>query len=121
MARHGFARLPRAREALGPLEAALAATRWPERESGLVDALRVLGRLQAEVGLPMVDDPVEPFWDRPYRGVRAACVTLIEDSVTDPVVRALPRGVGSVEQWSDNVDVLMRPASATHREAVNRA
>jgi hypothetical protein len=35
-------------------------------------------------------------------------MTGLEASVTDPAVRALPRGVGSVEQWSDNVDVLMR-------------
>ena len=40
---------------LGPLQAAVAASDWRERESGLVDALRVLSRVQAEVGLPTVD------------------------------------------------------------------
>lgn len=29
--------------------------------------------------------------------------------MTDATVRALPRGVGSVEQWSHNVDVLVGP------------
>jgi hypothetical protein len=36
-------------------------------------------------------------------------VQALEDAVTDPEVRALPRGVGSAEQWSTNVDVLVEP------------
>lgn len=104
-----FARLPRAAAAASPLEAAVAAGAWPEREAGLVEALRRLSRVQGEVGLPAVDDPVEPFWDRPYQGVCNAAVTVVADSIRDPAVRSLPRGVGSAEQWSDNVDVLTRP------------
>jgi hypothetical protein len=104
-----FAGLPRAAAALTSLDRALAAAHWRHREGGLVEALRLLAAVQGRAGLPTVDDPVEPFWDRPYRGVRGAVVELLEASVTDPVVRALPRGVGSAEQRSDNVDVL------THR------
>ena len=102
-----FAGLTRASAALGPLERALAAPDWQLREDGLVDALRTLAVVQGEAGLPTVDDPVEPFWDRPYRGVRDVVVTSLEATVTDPAVRALPRGLGSAEQWSDNVDVLV--------------
>ena len=102
-----FARLPRASAAAGPLGAALAADHWRERESGLVDALRVLSRVQGDAGLPTVDDPVEPFWDRPYQGVRDATVTVLAQTIRDPAVQSLPRGVGSAEQWSDNVDVLV--------------
>ncbi|WP_343993839.1 DUF4037 domain-containing protein [Terrabacter terrae] len=105
-----FAALPRAGSAAAPLGSALEAGDWHSREAGLVAALRQLSRLQGEVGLPALDDPVEPFWDRPFQGVRAAAVTLVADSARDPAVRALPRGVGSAEQWSDNVDVLVRPA-----------
>ncbi|HET7397530.1 MAG TPA: DUF4037 domain-containing protein [Intrasporangium sp.] len=105
-----FARLPSASTALAPLHRALAADDWRQREGGLVEALVVLAKVQGEVGLPTVDDPVEPFWDRPYRGVRAAVVDALESSITDRAVRSLPRGVGSVEQWSDNVDVLMQPS-----------
>lgn len=104
-----FARLPRAAAASSPLEAAVAAATWPEREAGLVEALRRLGRLQSEAGLPALDDPVEPFWDRPYQGVRDAAITVVADSIRDRAVRSLPRGVGSAEQWSDYVDVLTRP------------
>jgi hypothetical protein len=101
-----FARLPRAAVALGPLDRALATSDWSRREGGLVEAMRALTVVQGEVGLPTVDDPVEPFWGRPYLGVGAAVVEALEASITDPLVRALPRGVGSAEQWSDNVDVL---------------
>lgn len=105
-----FGALPRAGSAAAPLGSALEACDWQSREAGLVAALRQLNRLQGEVGLPALDDPVEPFWDRPFHGVREAAVTVVADSVGDPAVRALPRGVGSAEQCSDNVDVLVRPA-----------
>lgn len=105
-----FARLERAEAMTTSLRAALAAGDWHDREEGLADALRRLNHLQAEVGLPTVDDPLETFWDRPFRGVRDAVVAVVVHSIRDPEVRALPRGVGSAEQWSDNVDVLVRPA-----------
>ncbi|MCU1536436.1 MAG: hypothetical protein JWP82_787 [Humibacillus sp.] len=101
-----FARLPRAGAAGAALMSAVTARGWREREAGLVEALRLLARVQADAGLPARADPVEPFWDRPYRGVSEAAVTVLTDSIGDAEVRALPRGVGSVEQWSDNVDVL---------------
>ncbi|MEW1953479.1 DUF4037 domain-containing protein [Terrabacter sp. NPDC080008] len=105
-----FAQLPRAGVAATSLESALGAADWQGREDGLVSALRQLSAVQADAGLPAVDDPVGPFWDRPFRGVRDSAVTVLAERITDPVVRALPRGVGAVEQWSDNVDVLTRPA-----------
>jgi hypothetical protein len=103
-------RLPRAATVTEPLHRALGASDWQAREKGLVDALRALHRLQRAVGLPGVDDPVQPFWDRRYCGIREDVVRLLEGSVTDPAVRALPRGVGSVEQWSSNVAVLVDPS-----------
>jgi hypothetical protein len=103
-------RLPRARAANEPLHRSLQASDWRTREEGLVDALRILHRLQHQIGLPALDDPVKPFWDRPYCGIREDVVTLLEASIADHAVRALPRGVGSAEQWSHNVDVLVYPA-----------
>ena len=101
--------LPSAEAATTPLLRAVEARDWRVREQGLVDALRFLCRLQRDVGLPAVDDPIEPFWDRPYSRVRDEVVIGLEGSITDPAVRALPRGVGSAEQWSHNVDVLVDP------------
>jgi Domain of unknown function (DUF4037) len=102
-------RLPAGAAAAPPLLRAVDAQDWRTREQGLADALRILCRLQRGVGLPAVDDPVGPFWDRPYRCIRDEVVTSLEDSIADPAVRALPRGVGSADQWSDNVDVLVDP------------
>lgn len=105
-----LSRLPRAETSAEPLLRALDARDWPTREDGLVDALRRLHHLQRRMGLPGIDDPIQPFWDRRYRSIRNDVVTRLEDAISDPAVRALPRGVGSVEQWSHNVDVLVDPA-----------
>lgn len=102
-----LSRLPDAGAAVKPLLRALAASDWRTREQGLIDALRALNELQRRTGLPAVDDPIELFWGRRYRGIRNDVVTRLEDSITDPAVRALPRGIGSAEQWSQNVDVLV--------------
>jgi len=100
-------RLPRAGATVRSLTRAVDANEWRVREAALVDGLRALHRLQREVGLPGVDDPVEPFWDRRYQGIREEVMVRLEASVTDEAVRSLPRGVGSAEQWTSNVDVLL--------------
>lgn len=103
-------KLPHADNVVAPLRRALEASAWQAREENLVSALRTLNHLQRQVGLPAVDDPVEPFFDRPYRGIRTEVMERLEASITAQAVRALPRGVGSTEQWSHNVDVLVDPA-----------
>jgi hypothetical protein len=103
-------RLPRSHVVVEPLGRALTSTDWRAREDGLIEALRALNRLQADAGLPTVDDPVEGFWDRAYRGIRVEVMTALEESIDDPDVRARPRGIGSAEQWSHNVDVLTDPS-----------
>ena len=101
-----LSRLPRAHVVAEPLARAVAAASGREREDALVDAFRVLNQLQADIGLPTVPDPVERFYDREVKGIRAQVIEVVEQSITDPAVRRLPRGVGSAEQWSRNVDVL---------------
>lgn len=103
-----FAALPRA-SAVGPdLAAALAGDSWTEREAALCRALETLHDVQGETGLPTVERAVEQFWDRPFRGV-GPVAEAVTAAVVDPAVRALPYGVGSVEQWVDGVDVLVHP------------
>jgi hypothetical protein len=85
----------------------LTATDWRDRQAALAGALDVLAQAQRDAGLPTPDGPpTEQFYDRPVLGVRAAMAEHLLATVDDPVVRALPPGVGSVEQWVDNVDVL---------------
>jgi hypothetical protein len=111
--------LPVASDLLPHLKAVLTAQDWPQRQEATALALAVLGEAQRAAGLPSVEGvPTEPFFGRPFLGVRAIVADLLLHSVTDPLVRALPRGVGSVEQWVDNVAVLTDP---DHRVLTARA
>ncbi|WP_253376300.1 DUF4037 domain-containing protein [Okibacterium sp. HSC-33S16] len=103
-----FTALPQAGAAAPALNRALTAETWQEREAALSEALSVLHDLQRSIGLPGVDRVVAPFYDRPFLGLGQVPEAVL-DSITDPAVRALPAGVGSIEQVSDNVDVLTSP------------
>jgi hypothetical protein len=105
-----LARLPRAHPVAEALGRVLSSTDWRDREDALVDALQTLNRIQAAAGLPAPDNPIENFWNRAYRSIRPDVITALEDSISDPAVKALPRGLGSVEQWSDNTHVLTNPS-----------
>ena len=87
----------------------LDARHWKDRQAALSDALRGLVRLQQEAGLPVPSSAVEPFWDRPFVHLNRSLVPALLETL-DPEVRALPVGVGSVEQLTDNVDVLLKPS-----------
>lgn len=101
-----FAQLPRAAAATHGLRAELAAETWQEREAGLAGALDVLARLQSRVGLPSADPVTIPFFDRPFRGL-ASIPQVLHDEITDPEVRALPYGIGSIEQISAMTKLLV--------------
>jgi hypothetical protein len=88
---------------------ALAAATWQERQSALVRVLEILHGAQVGSGLPTGSSVVQPFFDRPFASVRSSVTELLLADITDPLVRGLPPGVGSVEQWVNNVDVLSHP------------
>lgn len=101
-----FRTLPVA-DALAPAcTAALSAQTWTERQEALVACLEILHEEQRRSGLPTGPAVAEPFFDRPYVSLRASVGELLVAEIADPLVRRLPLGVGSVEQWVDNVDVL---------------
>ena len=101
-----FAALPGAADVAAALDRALSSDGCREREAALVEALDALA------GQPAT----EPFFDRPYRGLRSLAEPLLE-SITDPVLRAR-EPVGSVEQWSDSVPLL---TDSERRLAATRA
>ncbi len=93
-----------------PLEAALAADTYPDREEALIDALIAVARLHNAAG---VTAPVgeEPGWfhERPFRVLGSArFVDACLERVTDERLRALPL-VGAIDQWVDSTDVLSYP------------
>jgi Domain of unknown function (DUF4037) len=104
-----FARLDCA-PALSPLLAELvAATSWPERQDAYATAAGLLVARQNELDLAAPVDPRPrvspggPFWV--IDGARVAAVLVA--AVTDPAVRRLTRRrlIGSVDQWSDSVEL----------------
>jgi hypothetical protein len=116
-----FADLPDAHRAGPALAQALAAQIWPDREEALCRAVEIVYGLHRRAGLPGPDGPLEPFWDRPFRGVRPAVSQAPLDAVADPDVRRLPAGIGSVEQWVDNPAVLASPRIRAATQAAYRA
>lgn len=105
-----FARLPTAGAAGEELARAMAAATWQERQAQLAAAAAQLYRAQREAGLPCIAGEVsEPFYSRPFRTIRQGVIDVLRDAIIDPNVRALPAGLGAVEQWVDDVAVLTTP------------
>jgi hypothetical protein len=90
-----FATLPGMADVSADLDQAMRADDWRDREAALADALDRLARQPA----------TEPFFDRPYRGLKSFAGPLLE-SVIDPVLTGR-EPIGTVEQWSDNVALLV--------------
>jgi len=108
-----FAALPSAAATVPALRSALRAEDSQTRQDTFCQALEMLHALQRSVGLPTSGDVVVPFHTRPYRTVHRDVTRLLIDSVTDPGIRALTAGIGSVEQLTDNVTVLTNPRLRT--------
>lgn len=109
-----FAQLPIA-SVVGPaLEAACAATTWPEREAQLVTAYKAVAALHNASGntAPLDPDP-RPYWSRPYRVLMAGRFAgATHAAIQDERVRALPRRLGSIDHLTDNTAVLEQPTLA---------
>ncbi|WP_341855505.1 hypothetical protein [Brachybacterium sp. GPGPB12] len=79
---------------------------WRTRQGALAALVEQVAAPQGQVGLPTLDPATEPFFDRPHVGLRALPEPLAEET-TDPEVRALRPGIGTAEQISDHVSVLV--------------
>lgn len=104
-----FARLAVASEMRPALDRALTTDDARERQQSIADALEPLLRLQNDLGLTSTPAATIAFWDRPYLHPDPGIVSSLTAGIGDPVVRDLPRGRGSIEQRTDNVDVLVDP------------
>lgn len=107
-----FGDLPHAAAVGEPLRAVLGAGTWQERQQHLAVALDALLELQRGAGLPGPSrSATAPFWDRPYLHPDPAIVPALLDRVADPALRALRPGLGSAEQRTHNVALLVDPAA----------
>ena len=115
-----LARLPGGPDLIDALKAATGADHWQQREDLLCEAIALLGDAHRTAGFAVPDPLVEPFFDRPYRMPNLDIAESIRCQILDPEVRTLPAGIGSVEQWCDNVDVLSHANRRRHVEATYR-
>jgi hypothetical protein len=104
-----FAALPGAGRTAPTLRRALTAAAWPERHAALSAALTDLHRMQARLGLPAGTQALEPFHDRPFQQVHASVPESLLASIADPAIRALPAGLGAVDQWMNGTAAHLAP------------
>ena len=110
-----FAELACAPRLLPLLRAVQQATTWYERDAALTPVYETMAGLHNNLGITEPIDPQVRFYHggRPYHvihGERFAAA--IVDTIQDPEVRAIVQHtglVGSVDQVSDNVDVVSDP------------
>jgi hypothetical protein len=116
-----FAQLPLPSQVTGHLTNVLGRATWPDRGEQVRRAVELLADQQTLAGLPTVAPVCTPSRSgiaRSSISTRPLC-RLSHDSISDPAVRALPIGLGSIEQRSDNVDLLVH--AARRRAAVGTA
>lgn len=104
-----FRALPCAADVGGAIGAVLEASGPARRQEGIATALESLLQRQNALGLTDVREATVPFWGRPYRHPNPEIAAQLVEPIVDAEVRALPRGRGSIEQRTDNVDVLVDP------------
>ena len=94
--------------ALGPpLDRLLDSRDRHGRERSIGAALQLLLDVQNSLGLTDVGTATVPFWDRPHIHPSPEITSQLMGAVTDATIRGLPLGTGTIEQRTDNVDVLV--------------
>jgi hypothetical protein len=101
--------LPDADELIPHFEAAIAATKYADREAALVECFEGIARLHDDLN---VEPTVRNFYNRPFRVLDAGrFATACREQINDPWLRHLPL-VGSIDQFADSTDVLSNPEYA---------
>jgi hypothetical protein len=103
----GFSRLASARDLSTPLNAALTADTFSQRQEHLCAAyVLCVQRLNAlDLIAPVSDQPVW-FFSRPFKVIQGSHIAArLQESIANPPLRALPL-IGSVNQFSDSTDLL---------------
>jgi hypothetical protein len=106
-----FARLPCAGQLMPLLQTVLAGEGWQLRQTPLCAAYVLLAELHNSLG---ITEPIPPtitsFFDRPFQVLGAErFATAALAAIGDPAVRALPPGLGGVDQFVDCTEVTTQP------------
>jgi hypothetical protein len=103
-----FAQLTCAPRLTPILERVLRATDWREREGSLAVAYETAATMHNDLGITApVSTQVSQFHDRPFSVIQGEPIArAIWESIQEEEVKALPYGVGKVDQYVDSTDIL---------------
>ena len=103
-----FARLSCAPRLMPIFQDITQAKGWKQREEHLCRAWLILQELHNGLKVtPPIEVRIGQFWGRPYRVPHSGrFAEALHEAITSPTVRAFPKHVGSIDQFSDNIDVL---------------
>jgi hypothetical protein len=103
-----FARLKCAKCMTPILESVLRSRNWRQRERNLAAAYKVVAHMHNDLGItPPVPTQVSQFHTRPFMVIHGESIgEAIWEAIEDEQVRALPYGVGKVDQYVDSTDIL---------------
>lgn len=90
------------------LERVLRSTSWQEREQHLCSIYETVAAMHNDLRITEpVPTRVSQFHNRPFLVIKGKTIaTAIWDAIQDPEVRALPYGVGKIDQYVNSTDVL---------------
>lgn len=108
-----FNKLAAAGHLVGHFNGVLSAPTWRQREEHLVPAYEYVAEQHNNLKLtePM-PTKIREFHNRPFRVISMGTFSAaIRDKITDPVISAIAakRPIGSIDQFSDNTDLLSAP------------
>ncbi len=103
-----FRQLKAAQNLIPIFQKVLDAQDWQTREKHLSGVYILMAQDHNALRLtPPITPEVTPFYNRPFLVLHSdRFVTALRESIQDPAVRALPPHLGSVDQISDNTDIL---------------
>lgn len=103
-----FARLNCAMRIKMHLEGVLNSNGWKERETHLSLAYGQAAQMHNALGLtPALSTEVTPFFNRPYLVIKGGrFADALRAGIKAPEIKGLPKGLGSIDQVTDNVDIL---------------
>ena len=117
-----FAKLRCAPKLAPAFEQVLCANSWKEREERLSRAYEAVAEMHNALGVtPPLGTKVSPFHSRPYLVIHAErFAAAIDYAITDPELNSIPIKAGSVDQVTDNTDVLGSPEAYERLRALYR-
>jgi hypothetical protein len=115
-----FSRLSCAERLVPVLRHALGADDWEVRELALSSAYEIMAGLHNELRITEpVPERVTRFYSRPFMVIQGEQIArAIWETIADREVKALPFGVGKVDQYLDSTDVLSSISRCRSLDAV---